>query len=146
MWRSAPCCSPMIPQSHANKLRARSTHSTYARYPRINGSQAWQELQRIAATAEANHGRASDFVHAVLTDVEMPEMDGFILTKKIKSDPRFSDIPVIMHSSLSGMQNQHLGLSVGVDEYVSKFEPKRLAEVLRRQLTKSMSAKKPVEA
>jgi two-component system chemotaxis response regulator CheV len=73
----------------------------------------------------------------------MPEMDGFILTRRIKSDPRFADIPVIMHSSLSGTQNQHLGLSVGVDEYVSKFEPQRLAEALTRRLA---SVASPVEA
>jgi two-component system, chemotaxis family, chemotaxis protein CheV len=101
----------------------------------INGSEAWRELQRFANYAEANHQRASQLVHAVLTDVEMPEMDGFILTKRIKSDPRLADIPVIMHSSLSGTQNQELGRSVGVDEYVSKFEPQRLAEVLSRRLS-----------
>jgi DNA-binding NarL/FixJ family response regulator len=41
-------------------------------------------------------------ISLVLTDVEMPEMDGYILTKKIKTDPRFAGVPVIMHSSLSG--------------------------------------------
>ena len=65
----------------------------------------------------------------------MPEMDGYILTKSVKSDSRFAGIPVIMHSSLSGMSNQQLGRSVGVDVYVSKFEPQRLAEVLTRLLT-----------
>ena len=70
----------------------------------------------------------------VLTDVEMPEMDGYILTKRIKSDPRFAGVPVIMHSSLSGMSNQQLGKSVGVDEYVAKFEPQRLSETLARRL------------
>jgi two-component system chemotaxis response regulator CheV len=100
----------------------------------INGSEAWRELERIASYAASKQQRASEFVHLVLTDVEMPEMDGFILTKRIKSDPRFSDIPVVMHSSLSGTQNQQLGYSVGVDDYVSKFEPQRLAEVLGRRL------------
>jgi two-component system, chemotaxis family, chemotaxis protein CheV len=100
----------------------------------INGSEAWRELQRIANYAESNQQRAKQFVNLVLTDVEMPEMDGFILTKRIKSDPRLAEIPVIMHSSLSGAQNQQLGHSVGVDEYVSKFEPQRLAEVLSRRL------------
>ena len=101
----------------------------------INGGEAWRELQRIANYAESTQQRASQFVQAILTDVEMPEMDGFILTKRIKSDPRLSDIPVIMHSSLSGSQNQQLGQSVGVDEYVSKFEPQKLAEVLSRRLS-----------
>jgi two-component system chemotaxis response regulator CheV len=73
-------------------------------------------------------------ISLVLTDVEMPEMDGYILTKKIKGDPRFVGIPVIMHSSLSGMSNQQLGKSVGVDEYVAKFEPQRLSEALARRL------------
>ena len=77
---------------------------------------------------------ASELISLVLTDIEMPEMDGYILTKKIKSDPRFAGIPVIMHSSLSGMSNQQLGKSVGVDEYVAKFEPQKLSEALARRI------------
>ncbi|MDD5176083.1 MAG: chemotaxis protein [Sterolibacterium sp.] len=101
----------------------------------VNGRAAWDELLKIAAYAESSGQPVSDMVQLVLTDVEMPEMDGYILTKNIKSDPRFAGIPVIMHSSLSGMSNQQLGQSVGVDEYVPKFEPQRLAETLTR-LTK----------
>lgn len=61
-------------------------------------------------------------------------MDGYVLTKNVKSDPRFAGIPVLMHSSLSSDANKQLGFSVGVDEYVPKFEPHRLAEVLNRLL------------
>ena len=104
----------------------------------VNGRMAWEELQKAARQAEAAGLRASDVVSLVLTDVEMPEMDGYILTKSIKSDPRFSGIPVIMHSSLSGMSNQQLGRSVGVDEYVPKFEPHRLSETLRRLLSRNL--------
>ncbi len=100
----------------------------------INGLEAWGELQKAAAYAQACGQKVSDVVSLVLTDVEMPEMDGYILTKKIKSDPRFNGIPVVMHSSLSGMSNQKLGMSVGVDEYVPKFEPLRLSETLARRL------------
>lgn len=102
----------------------------------INGRMAWEELQKAARFAESTGRKVSDVVSLVLTDVEMPEMDGYILTKSIKSDPRFAGIPVIMHSSLSGMSNQQLGKSVGVDEYVPKFEPQRLAETLRRLLNR----------
>jgi two-component system chemotaxis response regulator CheV len=100
----------------------------------INGSQAWVELQKIATIAEGANRPAKDYVGLVLTDVEMPEMDGYILTRKIRGDVRFAGIPIIMHSSLSSMENQSLGLSVGVDEYVPKFDPQRLAEVLSRRL------------
>ncbi len=100
----------------------------------VNGKQAWDELQILAARAEATHTPLKNIIQLILTDVEMPEMDGYLLTKKIKSDPRFAGIPVIMHSSLSGTSNQQLGQSVGVDEYVSKFEPHKLAATLTRRL------------
>ena len=101
----------------------------------VNGRQAWDELRRIATHAEACGRKVSDFVSLVLTDVEMPEMDGYMLTRQIKADRRFAGVPVIMHSSLSGMSNQQLGISVGVDEYVPKFEPQRLSQTLARLLS-----------
>lgn len=99
-----------------------------------NGRQAWEELQRIAQCAADCGKPVSELVQLVLTDVEMPEMDGYMLTRRVKKDPRFTGIPVIMHSSLSGRSNQQLGISVGVDEYVSKFEPQHLASTLTRLL------------
>jgi two-component system chemotaxis response regulator CheV len=100
----------------------------------VNGRQMWDEMEKIASYAASVGKPASHFVNLVLTDIEMPEMDGYILTKKIKSDPRFAGVPIVMHSSLSGMSNQKLGESVGVDEYVPKFEPQRLSETLKRRL------------
>jgi two-component system chemotaxis response regulator CheV len=100
----------------------------------INGREAWSELEKVAASAQTAGQKVSELISLVLTDIEMPEMDGYILTKRIKSDPRFAGVPVIMHSSLSGMSNQQLGKSVGVDEYVPKFEPQRLSETLTRRL------------
>lgn len=106
-----------------------------------NGKEAWQELQKIADRAQSQNQKVSEYIQLVLTDIEMPEMDGYVLTRHIKSDPRFAGIPVLMHSSLSGDANQHLGRSVGVDEYVPKFEPHKLAEVLTRLLVNSASGK-----
>jgi two-component system chemotaxis response regulator CheV len=100
----------------------------------INGRQAWLELSKMADYADASHTPLKEMVHVILTDVEMPEMDGYMLTRKIKGDKRFSGIPVLMHSSLSSSSNQQLGKTVGVDEYVPKFEPQKLAETLTRLL------------
>ncbi|MCX7945860.1 MAG: chemotaxis protein [Hydrogenophilus sp.] len=100
----------------------------------MNGRICWENLERAAERARQSGRPIKEYVSAVITDIEMPEMDGFILTKRIKTDRRFSGIPVLMHSSLSGMQNQHLGKSVGVDEYVPKFQPRELAATLRRYL------------
>ena len=100
----------------------------------INGRQAWDELQRLASQADTAQRPLKDLLHLILTDVEMPEMDGYMLTKLVKTDTRFAGIPVLMHSSLSGNSNQKLGQSVGVDEYVSKFEPHKLAQKIRQLL------------
>jgi two-component system chemotaxis response regulator CheV len=106
----------------------------------LNGRAAWEELEKVAAYAETTGQPVSDLVSLVLTDIEMPEMDGYLLTKRIKTDIRFAGVPVIMHSSLSGMSNQQLGKSVGVDEYVPKFEPQKLAEILTRRLSGAVPA------
>ena len=100
----------------------------------INGRQAWEELSKMADYADASHTPLKDMMQVILTDVEMPEMDGYMLTRKIKGDKRFSGIPVLMHSSLSSTSNQQLGKTVGVDEYVPKFEPQKLAQTLARLL------------
>ncbi len=100
----------------------------------INGRQAWLELSKMADYADASHTMMKDLVQVILTDVEMPEMDGYMLTRKIKSDKRFNGIPVLMHSSLSSSSNQQLGKAVGVDEYVPKFEPQKLSQTLTRLL------------
>ncbi|TIC84622.1 chemotaxis protein [Crenobacter intestini] len=99
-----------------------------------NGMQAWESLQKIATQAELAGQKTSELLHLVLTDVEMPAMDGYMLTRMVKSDPRFAGIPVLMHSSLSGNSNQKLGESVGVDAYVSKFEPQKLSMKIREML------------
>lgn len=99
-----------------------------------NGKHAWEELQRLATQADLAGRKMCDIVNLILTDVEMPEMDGYMLTKMVKSDPRFAGIPVLMHSSLSGSSNQKLGESVGVDGYVAKFEAQKLSMKIREML------------
>jgi CheY-like chemotaxis protein len=55
----------------------------------VNGRSMWEEMEKTAAYAQSVGQPVSKFISLVLTDIEMPEMDGYILTKKIKSDPRF---------------------------------------------------------
>ena len=71
-----------------------------------------------------------DKVCMVLTDLEMPEMDGFTLTRNIKGDARFRGLPVVIHSSLSGSANEDHVRGVGADGYVAKFSPEDLASTL----------------
>jgi len=53
-----------------------------------------------------------------------------VLTGKIKADPRFNGIPVMMHSSLSATENKRLGMKVGVDAYMPKLRPQEFSETL----------------
>lgn len=101
-----------------------------------NGNEAWEKLQNLAARAQHDGMPVSNLISLILTDAEMPEMDGYVLTKKIKSDRRFEGIPVVMHSSLSSDANRSMGKTVGVDAYVAKFDPTVLAETLRPLLTR----------
>ncbi|WUR11345.1 chemotaxis protein [[Empedobacter] haloabium] len=101
-----------------------------------SGKEAWDKLNSIAEGCKAEKIAIEDRVALILTDLEMPEMDGFTLTRKVKQDPRFSKIPVVIHSSLSGKTNEDHVKGVGADAYVAKFVAEDLAETIRRVLHK----------
>jgi two-component system chemotaxis response regulator CheV len=98
------------------------------------GKEAWDRLNAMAADAKKEGATIQDRIALVLTDLEMPEMDGFTLTRHIKSDSRFDGIPVVIHSSLTGSTNENHVKSVGADGYVAKFNPRDFAATLRRVL------------
>lgn len=95
------------------------------------GKEAWERLQALHAQAVTEGKSIKDKVALVLTDLEMPEMDGFTLTRNIKQDGRFSQIPVIIHSSLTGSTNESHVKSVGADAYIAKFVEEELAATIR---------------
>jgi two-component system chemotaxis response regulator CheV len=99
------------------------------------GKEAWERLQSISDDAIAEGKSAKDKVAVVLTDLEMPEMDGFTLTRLIKQDSRFKSIPVVIHSSLTGTTNENHVKNVGANAYVAKFAPRELAATIRGVLT-----------
>lgn len=95
-----------------------------------DGLEAWEKLSAMAGRASAERNQLKNHLQLILTDAEMPEMDGYVLTRNVKSDKRFAGIPVIMHSSLSSEANRTMGQRVGVDAYVAKFDPAVLADTL----------------
>ena len=98
------------------------------------GKEAWDQLNYLAAAAETEGKTIYDKVALVLTDLEMPEMDGFTLTRSIKKSSRFGNMPVVIHSSLSGTTNEEHVKTVGADAYVAKFSAEDLSSTLRRVL------------
>ncbi len=100
------------------------------------GKEAWDRLQAMATQAQAEGKTIKDKVALVLTDLEMPEMDGFTLTRNIKQDQRLKSLPVIIHSSLTGTANEGHVKSVGADAYIAKFVAEELANTIREVLAR----------
>lgn len=94
--------------------------------PTTNGLEAWTTLDRMMQDG----GVIGQDVAAVITDIEMPQMDGHHLTKRIKTDPRFEGLPVIIFSSLVNDEMRHKGEELGVDAQLSKPEIGRLVQQL----------------
>jgi two-component system chemotaxis response regulator CheV len=100
-----------------------------------NGQEAWDRLRTMADASQHGGKSMRDQMQVILTDAEMPAMDGYVLTQNIKNDKRFEGIPVVMHSSLSSDANRAMGKRVGVDYYVPKFDSMILSSTLRPLLT-----------
>ncbi|MDR3599686.1 MAG: chemotaxis protein [Desulfosporosinus sp.] len=74
---------------------------------------------------------STDEIHCVITDIEMPIMDGLTLTKRIKSDRKLKEIPVIIFSSIANEGLKHKSLSVGADAQITKPEIDKLVELVK---------------
>ncbi|MEI2267008.1 chemotaxis protein [Erwinia sp. CGal63] len=98
------------------------------------GKEAWDKIKLMAQQAMAEGVSIHDKIAMVLTDLEMPEMDGFTLTRNIKSDSGLKNIPVVIHSSLSGSANEDHVRKVGANGYVAKFEINELSAVIHKVL------------
>jgi two-component system chemotaxis response regulator CheV len=89
-----------------------------------DGREALQYLQGIAA-----QGRSpADELLMVISDVEMPDMDGYTLTTEIRRDPALRDLYVMLHTSLSGVFNNAMVRKVGADRFIAKFNADELAQ------------------
>ncbi|PID42354.1 MAG: chemotaxis protein CheW [Gammaproteobacteria bacterium] len=89
-----------------------------------NGQQAYDYLCNLIADGK----KVSDHILLMISDVEMPEMDGYTLTTKCKSEPALSELFIMLHTSLSGVFNRAMVEKVGADDFMAKFSPDELAE------------------
>jgi len=92
-----------------------------------NGRDALTILRDIAATGVRVAGER---LAMVISDIEMPEMDGYTLTTEIRQDPALKDLYVLLHTSLSGVFNQSMIKKVGADQFIAKFSPDDLARAV----------------
>ncbi len=95
-----------------------------------DGKQALDQLK--AWTEEGKH--VPGFLALVISDVEMPVMDGYTLTTEIRKDPALANLHIILHTSLSGVFNQTMIEKVGANAFLAKYEPDELARVVQARL------------
>lgn len=92
------------------------------------GREAWERLEEVKKKAAEEGKPVHHYVQCVISDIEMPQMDGHNLCKRIKEDPALKELPVILFSSLITDKLRHKGESVGADDQISKPEVTRLAQ------------------
>ena len=73
-------------------------------------------------------------ISLVISDVEMPRMDGYSLTKAIRENPALANLHVILHTSLSGVFNKTMVAKVGANDFLPKWEPDTLAMMVQEHL------------
>ena len=93
----------------------------------VTGKDAWDKIQQLAQEAEAEGKAISEKI----------ALDGFTLTRKIKTDERLKKIPVVIHSSLSGSANEDHVRKVKADGYVAKFEVNELSSVIQEVMDRA---------
>jgi len=95
-----------------------------------DGQEAWDHLSKMVDEG-INIG---DYYSMIISDVEMPRMDGYTLATRIKSHPEMKDVYLILHTSLSGVFNTSMVEKVGANKFLAKFEPDILVTTIQDQL------------
>ncbi len=96
-----------------------------------NGREALMMLESWAQECEQD---IREKVAILISDIEMPEMDGYTLTAEIKNNTKLAPLPVILHTSLSGVFNTAMVKKVGAEDFIPKFNPDELATAVKKWL------------
>ncbi len=110
-------------QFFRDKVKAFMEEDGFTVIPAENGTVAWEILNE-----------KSDEIDIVVTDLEMPQMDGFELARRIKSNTLLAQLDVIALTSLCSKAHMEKGLAAGVDEYLVKLDRERLMNSIRQRL------------
>ncbi len=103
-----------------------------------SGREAWEFLTKARDEAQSRQQDLTDLVHLVISDIEMPEMDGHELTAKIRENPGTHKLPVILFSSLITDALRDKGIKVGADRQVSKPDLPGLNKIIRELIAEKL--------
>ena len=108
------------------------TSSGYSVIATKDGQEAWDRINVFLAEARRQGRPIQELLPLAIVDIEMPQMDGFSLTRLIKENPELQGLKVVLHTSLGGPENIYKGYKMGADEFLVKFNPKLLLELARK--------------
>jgi len=97
---------------------------------KCDGREALTHLQEMTASGT----NPADYYAMMISDIEMPEMDGYTLTTAVRNDPGMNGMHIILHTSLSGVFNQSMVKKVGADDFIAKFNPDVLASKVAERI------------
>jgi len=104
-----------------------------------DGKQALEQLQRWAE--DDVDLPVHERLFMVISDIEMPEMDGYTFTTEVRKDPRLDKLHILLHTSLSGVFNNAMVEKVGANDFIAKFQPDVLAKAVLKRLKSWQDAK-----
>jgi two-component system chemotaxis response regulator CheV len=104
-----------------------------------DGRQALDQLRQWADDEQTI--ALNDRLFMVISDIEMPEMDGYTFTTEVRKDPRLSELHILLHTSLSGVFNKAMVEKVGANDFIAKFQPDELAKTVLARLKNWRSAR-----
>ncbi|EEX37050.1 chemotaxis protein CheV [Vibrio metschnikovii CIP 69.14] len=87
-----------------------------------DGGEAYEKLMDIQRVAKEENTSVSELVNAIVTDVEMPRMDGMHLVKRLRENEAYNQTPIIMFSSLMSDDNRAKALALGANDTITKPE------------------------
>ena len=105
-----------------------------------DGKLALEQLQRWAD--DESELPLHERIFMVISDIEMPEMDGYTFTTEVRKDPRLDKLHILLHTSLSGVFNNAMVEKVGANDFIAKFQPDVLAKSVLGRLKTWQDAKK----
>ena len=118
-------------QTARDQVRQTLTSLGIRIYEAINGTDA---LEQLKAFAEQTEGSLNERFLMMITDAEMPEMDGYRLTAEIRNNEQLKDLYIVLHTSLSGSFNHAMVEKVGCNDFLPKFESDRLATMVKERI------------
>ena len=97
-----------------------------------DGQEAWELLSEL----DRESGEGALPLQWLVSDIEMPRMDGYTLTRKLRERPRWRDLYILLHTSINGAVSEDQAKAVGADEVLTKFSAEGLAEAARRAVAR----------